>query len=204
LVSFSRDLQTQDPRLTAMKDSLNTPASPADAIYLWPTSAFVYQGVNVGYADGRHSRPADPDCMVVVDAALTDRALLERKLYGTRRPLAATAEVILDAYLQWGANLVDHLQGGFSMAIWDAILERLLLIRDPLGLKIIFFMNHADGLTFATQETALRAHPAFSASVEHEALHELTRLRLTRASSSGNFHTVQEVSPGEVVQALPI
>ena len=203
LVSFSRDLQRRDPGLTAMAASLRGPVSPADATIFRRTAAFAHQGVTGSYADWRHPRERDPDCMVVVDAVLTDRALLEQKLYGTRRPRAATAEVVLHAYRRWGASLTGHLRGNFSIVVWDAVLQRLLLLRDPFGVKTTFFISHADGLVFSTQATALLAHLGVPASAEHEELGELTTLRPRRPPSCGIFPTVKEVAAGEIVQVTP-
>ncbi len=203
LVSFSHNLQRREPRLTAITTSLITSASPVDANYCRRTAAFAHQGVTGGYADWQHPHRRDPDCMVVVDAELTDRTRLERKLYGTPIPLAATAEVVLHAYRQWGAKLTDHLQGEFSIAIWDAVLQRLLLIRDPLGNKAVSFVNYTGGLAFATQATALLAYCAGPASAEHQGLSELVGVQPTRTPRCGVQSNVQELVSGELVQLTP-
>jgi asparagine synthase (glutamine-hydrolysing) len=76
-------------------------------------------------------------------------------------------------------------------------------MRDRLGTKTTFFMNHVDGPAFATQATALLAHPAVSANVERERLNELTGTRRARTPRCGIIRDVQEVLPGEVVQVTP-
>jgi asparagine synthase (glutamine-hydrolysing) len=194
LVSFSHSLQRRDRRLLSMTATLDALASSADAHYFWRAAAFAHWGIASGYAEWRHPLRPDPDCLVVVDAALADRNRLEQKLYGSPRPLAVTAEVVLDAYRNWGANLVDHLQGAFSVAIWDAVLQRLLLTRDPLGVKTAFLVHDPAGSAFATEANVLLPYLAVAV------LDESTGRQLSRTGAGGSSRHAQELLPGETVQ----
>ena len=62
---------------------------------------------------------------------------------------ASDSEVILAAYLQWGANFVHHLRGMFAIAIYDA--KKLYLFRDRLGKKPLFFMQTKSAFIFASE-----------------------------------------------------
>lgn len=68
-------------------------------------------------------------------------------------------EVVLRAYEEWGADCVEHLDGMFALAIWDARLGRLLLARDRTGKKPLFYNSSSGRLTFASEIKALLAAP---------------------------------------------
>jgi asparagine synthase (glutamine-hydrolysing) len=79
-------------------------------------------------------------------------------------------EVIVRAYQKWGVDCVARLRGMFAFALWDARLRRLLLARDRLGLKPLYYAPLANGLAFASEPKALLAHPALGARLDPVAL----------------------------------
>ena len=78
-------------------------------------------------------------------------------------------EVVAHAYEQWGMSSLQHLQGMFAIAIWDARSQELILVRDRLGKKPLLFAPTNDGgLIFASEARAILAagwisRPDFSA-----------------------------------------
>jgi len=66
-------------------------------------------------------------------------------------------EVVLAAFIQWGAEALQHLNGMFALAIWDRLEQRLLLARDRLGIKPLYYYQHGDKLLFASEIRALLA-----------------------------------------------
>lgn len=66
-------------------------------------------------------------------------------------------EVILAAYERWGAGFVTRLQGMFAIAIWDAGRRELLLVRDRLGVKPLFYSLSESKVVFGSRPRALIA-----------------------------------------------
>src|SRR5438046_8944766 len=60
-------------------------------------------------------------------------------------------EVIIHGYKEWGAEVLNHLNGMFGLAIWDVTKKRLIVARDAMGIKLIYY-RIADGqLSFGSE-----------------------------------------------------
>lgn len=102
-----------------------------------------------------------------------------------RRDLAATGypfrghsdtEVILALYLRDGVEMCRRLRGMFALALWDARSHTLLLARDRLGIKPLYYAHDADRWIFASELRALRASGVISARPDPSALAAFLRL----------------------------
>ncbi len=96
------------------------------------------------------------------------RAELESKghLFRTR----SDTEVILGAYLEWGEACVDRLHGMFAFAIWDARHRSLLLARDRVGKKPLYYWRSGSTLAFASELKAMRAGGLCPDEIDPESL----------------------------------
>lgn len=66
-------------------------------------------------------------------------------------------EVVLRAYRQWGSGSFDRLRGMFAMAIWDSRRQELVLARDPIGIKPLYYYRTDRLFVFASEIRALLA-----------------------------------------------
>lgn len=81
-------------------------------------------------------------------------------------------EVVLNAYLEWGTDCVDHFNGMFAFAIWDKRCQRLFLARDRFGVKPLYYWYRGGRFVFASEIKAMLTLPWVSAEVWPEALNE--------------------------------
>jgi len=81
---------------------------------------------------------------------------LRRELGGEWRSNTDT-EVILRAYAKWGTDAFRKLRGMFALALWDEVKQTLVLARDPLGIKPLYYFVDRDHLLFASELRALLA-----------------------------------------------
>ena len=82
-------------------------------------------------------------------------------------------EVLLHGYREWGADLLDKLNGMWSFAIYDRTNNEIFLSRDRFGKKPLFYFFDSRSFVFASELTALRLHPSIPGSVDSEALQKL-------------------------------
>lgn len=80
-------------------------------------------------------------------------------------------ETILYAYQHWGERFIERLEGMFAIAIWDADTERLLLYRDRIGIKPLYYADHNGALIFGSEIKAMLEYPTLNAEVSREALY---------------------------------
>jgi asparagine synthase (glutamine-hydrolysing) len=81
------------------------------------------------------------------------------------------SEVVIHGYAAWGDEVLDHLEGQFAFAVWDARTRRLLLARDRMGEKPLFWAPLPDGgLAFASELRALRRYPGVDSTIDPAAL----------------------------------
>src|SRR6201987_5647130 len=66
-------------------------------------------------------------------------------------------EVIIHGYKQWGDEVLNRLNGMFGLAIWDVRKRRLVLARDPFGIKLIYYRIDGDTLYFGSEMRPIRA-----------------------------------------------
>src|SRR5437879_1437508 len=81
----------------------------------------------------------------------------ELEIDGTSFDSTSDTEVLLRAYCAWGIGAVAKLSGMFAFAIWDARNDQLILARDRLGVKPLYYAAHDRSLTFASEVRALLA-----------------------------------------------
>ena len=90
------------------------------------------------------------------------RVRVELQARGHRFYTEGDSEVIVHAYEAWGDECVAHLDGMFAFAVWDDRLRRLLLVRDRLGIKPLYYAVAGDTVLFGSEMKALlAARPAY-------------------------------------------
>ncbi len=110
------------------------------------------------------------------------RADLERR--GHRFATATDTETLVHLYEEYGPGLTDRLRGMFAFAIWDIRQQQMLLARDRLGIKPLFYAPLPGGLAFASELKALLALPSIDRTINWSALgHVLTFLTTPQRDS---------------------
>jgi asparagine synthase (glutamine-hydrolysing) len=117
---------------------------------------------------------------------------------GHRFATQSDTEVIAHLYEEEGAGCVRSLNGMFALAIWDSSRQRLVLARDRVGKKPLFYSHHAGGLSFASELRALLRDPEVPRELDHRALDAYLALRWIPAPYSA-FCAVRKLPPASVL-----
>ncbi len=106
-------------------------------------------------------------------------------------------EVILYAYIHFGMDFVKMLNGIFAFAIWDGGKEQLVLYRDRVGVKPLFYAFTDDNtLIFGSEIKALFEYPDFTPEINIESMREIFGIGPARTAGNGVFKKVKEILPG--------
>jgi len=127
----------------------------------------------------------------------TDDLVPELKEAGYIFQTTTDTEVILYAYIHYGIDFVDKLNGIYAFAIWDAALERLVLYRDRVGVKPLFYALKNNTIVFGSEVKALFCHPEIKPEIDMESYREIFGIGPARTSGNGVFKGISEVKPGQ-------
>jgi asparagine synthase (glutamine-hydrolysing) len=122
----------------------------------------------------------------------------ELEVRGHRFQTHCDTEVLLHAYIEWGENCVQRLNGMFAFGLWDDAKRQLLLARDHLGVKPLFYAQRGSSLLFGSEIKALLAHPLVKPEVDREGLADIFSFRTCRVPYRTVYRDIYEVRSGHM------
>lgn len=111
---------------------------------------------------------------------------------------SSDTEVILRGYIEWGDDILDHLNGIFGVAIWDPRDQRLLLARDHFGVKPLYFSQHDGVLRFGSEMRTILADPDVPRALDHSAIRLLLHFGYIPAPHT-LMQGIRKLGPGEML-----
>src|SRR5688572_22704316 len=108
------------------------------------------------------------------------------------------SETILHLYEERGLDFVHDIEGDYAIALWDAAREQLILVRDRIGVKPLYFYHKDGRFIFASEIKAILQHPAVTPDVDEDSLyHYLTFM--TTPPPRTLFRDIQKLPAGHVL-----
>ncbi|WP_406861002.1 asparagine synthase (glutamine-hydrolyzing) [Streptomyces sp. HUAS MG47] len=203
-VSYDRDLTLGGDTTEAMTRTLECRGPDDKGIWLSRHAALGHRRLSVIDLElGRQPMQVTPgddaQPVLVYTGEVYNYLELKTELEGLGHAFRTSSdtEVVLHAYLEWGAEFPERLNGMYAMAIWDPRTEELLLVRDRMGVKPLYYYPTADGVLFGSEAKAILAHPEAEAVVDAEGLAEI--FALVNTPGHAVFRGMHEVVPGTVV-----
>ena len=105
-------------------------------------------------------------------------------------------EVALHAYAQWQETCVDRFNGIFAFGVWEEKRRRLFLTRDRMGVKPLFYTEHAGGFLFSSEIKTILKYQGMKARLDEQGAAEILLLGPGRTPGCGVFHGIRELCPG--------
>lgn len=124
------------------------------------------------------------------------RSELEER--GHRFRTNSDTEVIIHGYKEWGSDVLNHLNGMFGLAIWDVPNERLIVARDAMGIKLIYYRLEDGRLSFGSEVRAILAADHKAPEVDPHAVSLFLRYRYT-PSPYTIFKGIRKLAPGSML-----
>jgi asparagine synthase (glutamine-hydrolysing) len=199
-VDFRRDLGPQRDTAAAMTATLACRGPDAEGLWIDRHAALGHRRLAViDPAGGQQPMCAEHDrraavvsfCGEIYNFRSLRTALTAA---GHQFRTRSDTEVLLRGYLHWGAAVVDRLDGMFAFAIWDSQQHTLLLARDRLGVKPLYYQEIAGGVLFGSEPKAILANPFSSRRVDASGLCEVLDMVATPGRTV--FADMREVRPG--------
>lgn len=204
-VDFERDLTRERRTALAMTGTMSCRGPDDEGLWLDGHAALGHRRLAVIDPEGgRQPMTArDPDGAVAAVLTFCGEIYNYRELRaeliaaGQRFATRSDTEVVLRGYMQWGARVVDRLNGMFAFAVWDVRHRELILARDRMGVKPLYYHPLPDGLLFGSEPKAILANPQVPRRVAAEGLCEV--LDMVKTPGAGIFTGMHEVRPGQLV-----
>ena len=155
----------------------------------------------VGLADGQQPmRSADGASVLCYNGEIFNYVELRDELTarGHRFRTHSDTEVLLHLYEEKGPQFLDDLNGDFAFALWDERQQRLMLARDRMGVRPLFYAEHEGTLFFASEIKALLAVPGIDAAVDPVALDQIFTLWAPIPPRTA-FSNIFELPPGHMM-----
>ena len=146
----------------------------------------------------------DGSVLLVANGEIYNHLELRRDLEarGHRFRTRCDVEVIVHAYEEHGTDFPRLLDGIFAVAVFDTKARRLVLCRDQLGVKPLYYAEAGGQLVFGSEMKAVLEHPAVSPELDLEALSLCLAFRYTPAPWT-LLRQVRKLAPGSLLEVSP-
>lgn len=201
-IDWEEDLRRQGSILDKMVSTLSFRGPDASGKYLAEHAAIGHRRLSVVDLEGGRQPMLrqwnGQEFVITYNGELYNTPELRSELAsrGYSFSTSSDTEVLLMAFIEWGPECVDKLNGIFAFAVWDVANERLFMARDRLGVKPLFYTERCKGIIFGSELKALLAHPSVPPEIDAAGLAEIFMIGPARTPGHGVFRGVNELKPG--------
>ena len=190
--------------IEAMTRSITHRGPDDEGYFLAGSLGFGFRRLSIIDLSGGHQPMSDQDesVWIVFNGEIYNFPELKRELqsHGHVFRTNSDTEVIIHGYKQWGDEVLNRLNGMFGLAIWDVKKKRLVVARDPFGIKLIYYRVHENNLAFGSELRPIRAVMQGKADIDTNSLNLFLRYRFT-PSPHTILKGVKKLAPGTKIVA---
>ncbi|MGW4767037.1 asparagine synthase (glutamine-hydrolyzing) [Nocardia sp. NPDC004278] len=202
-VSFNRDLTRERSTVEAMTATMGERGPDAGGLWIEGPAALGHRRLAVidiaGGVQPMAVETPNGTVVLVYSGEIYNFTELRSELAarGHRFRSRSDTEVVLRGYLEWGNAVAERLLGMYAFALWDTRVQRLVLIRDRLGIKPLYLWPTTDGVLFGSEPKAILANPLARPALGLDGLREL--FTMISDPRTAVWEGMQQVDPGTVV-----
>ena len=202
-VSYDRDLRAEGATLDAMTETMSCRGPDDRGVWAEGPAALGHRRLAIiDLPGGRQPMTAATPhgtVALVYSGETYNFTELRRELAGRGHHFTTDSdtEVVLRGYLEWGDAVAERLNGMYAFAVWDGRADKLVMIRDRMGIKPFYFYPTPDGVLFGSEPKAVLANPLAAARVRLDGLREL--FTMVKTPGHAVWDGMREVEPGTVV-----
>src|SRR3954468_5866328 len=189
-------------RVTRMRDVITHRGPDEAGLHLDGAAALAHRRLSiVDLSTGQQPLSnEDGSIWVIFNGEIYNHAEVRAELqaHGHCYRTKSDTETIVHAYEQWGDECVHRFRGMFAFAIWDAPRKRLLLVRDRLGIKPLYWARTGGTLLFGSEIKAILASDLIEPQPNYAVLPEVLSTRYTSGSDT-LFKGVYKLLPGHLL-----
>lgn len=196
-------LKTDNAILDAMLSTMRRRGPDAQGIFLHEDVALLHARLAIIDLEGGQ-QPMELDWageryVLVYNGELYNTAELRNELTACGHTFRghSDTEVVLHAYAEYADGCLERMNGIFAFAVWEARRRRLFLARDRIGVKPLFFLEHDNGLLFASEMKTILKYPTVKAKLDETGIAQLILLGPGRLPGSGVLQGIRELEPGQ-------
>ncbi|MEV0641574.1 asparagine synthase (glutamine-hydrolyzing) [Streptomyces sp. NPDC050619] len=202
-VSFGRDLRVEGATLDAMTETMACRGPDDRGVWAEGPAALGHRRLAIiDLPGGRQPMTADTPhgtVALVYSGEAYNFTELRRELAarGHHFTTDSDTEAVLRGYLEWGDAVAERLNGMYAFAVWDGRADKLVMVRDRMGIKPFSYYPTPDGVLFGSEPKAILANPLATARVRLDGLREL--FTVIKTPGHAVWDGMREVEPGTVV-----
>ena len=176
-----------------------------------PDGEFVWSKDNIGLVHTRLSiidveNGAQPlfgpaGTVLVANGEIYNYVELRNEMLETQFKTNSDCEPAVHYYCKYGLDFCDWLRGMYAIAIFDPGERRLVLSRDPFGIKPLYYVQSEQGFVFASEAQALLAAGFGNRKLNERTISELLQLQFTTGTSTP-YLGIERVLPGETIAVV--
>ena len=179
-----RDQKPVDPEVIRRMTQTMVHRGPDDQGYYFSGPlGFGFRRLSIIDLEGGHQPMADRERSVwlVFNGEIYNFPELKKELegYGHVFQTRCDTEVIIQGYKQWGEDVFNHLNGMFGVAIWDEGKKKLIISRDPMGIKLIYYKIENGRVYFGSEIRPILAGIGQKPDIDPVSLNLFLRYRYT-------------------------
>lgn len=175
IVDYKNQLKNQKETILRMNQTLQNRGPDEEGYYINDLISLGHKRLSIIDLENGKQPMIENEYILVFNGQIYNTAELKETLEknGFQINTTSDTEILLKSFLHYKEDVVNHLNGIFSFAIWNTITKELFLARDHFGIKPLFFTEFNNSFIFASELKAIFEFPDFKKIIDKEGICEL-------------------------------